>query len=759
MNSSTTKLDPTRVKSIVRWVTAWIGVFFLSILPLHAQSGQSVQGIIHDARTGEHLEGAHFYLEGSRHGAVSDSEGRFELQVTSEDSSLRISHIGYRPYRLEFDPSEIPTIWHLSIEPETDLRLREVVILSERDPAAHTGVYSDLKTRPVEDHLESLSGVDLVSRSQFAADPMVRGLQRGRTEVLIDGMRMTPACVDGMDPLTAYLESDNLASMEVVRGSGSGEAGSSRPGLRFQLTPPPSHAGGMMQVETGYHSASNARWVQPSIAIGKEKWSARVSGTWRKTGDMVAGGGERMDGSALQKGNLYLTVEARPDPDHTVRARYIGDWAGWIGYPALLMDTRKAEAHLAGVEYHWERPVAGLSHVTMNLYGSRVLHTMDDYRRNVENRTVMQGMYMPMDGETRTGGLSLQTRKVIGATVLDVSSEGWSTFAFGDMEMEPLDPNEAPMSLLTLGDVRSMHTRHSLDVRRFFGHGWELGGQMTVESASHQLESSRSRAVYRALYPDLSSVHGSDISWMSTLRLQKAVSDTWILGSRLSLGTRAADVNERYGYYIYQPLDGFFYTGNPGLRPEISRQGELYVLFGDSQSPVSGRTAFWVHEMDRYITGERTGEVFKQMQNRGVARLGGIETELAWRWSLAWMLSGEASWMRGKHVSNGTPLPMIPPLKGALRLQWMGGPWRADLRWRVAMQQPRVAEKEYDERTVDGYHLVDVSIRRELGKRLMIQAGVENMFDRYAVDHLSVNQFPRPGRNIQLTLRWSPVPG
>ncbi|MGM0506433.1 MAG: TonB-dependent receptor domain-containing protein [Bacteroidota bacterium] len=688
----------------------------LPLLSVQAQSGQTVYGVVHDAQTGDPIVGAHLQLLESRNGAVSDDSGRFELDVAEDDHLLRISHIGYRPFRLAIDTESISTEWHLSLEPETDARLRELIILSDRDPDAHTGVYSDLKTRPVEDHLGSLNGVELVSRTQFAADPMVRGLQRGRTEVLIDGMRMTPACVDGMDPLTAYLESDNLASMEVNRGSGSGKAGSSRPGLQFHLEPPPSEAGGSVQLETGYHSASRARWVQPSVAIGREKWSIRASGTWRKADDMVAGGGERMEGSSLQKGNVYLTGEGRLNPDHTVRARYIGDWAGWIGYPALLMDTRKAEAHLAGVEYRWDRPVNGLSHVALNLYGSRVLHAMDDYRRDVENRSVMQGMYMPMDGETRTGGVSLQTRKVVDLAVFDVSSELWSAFAFGDMEMIPLDPDDAPMSLLTLGDVESIHSRHSVDGRYFFGSGWELGGQLTFEWATHRLTSSRSRAVYQATYPELTSMDGSDGSWMSTIRLQKALSSTWTLGSRLSLGTRAADVNERYGYYIFQPLDGFFYVGNPGLQPEISRQAELFALFGDTRSALSGRTALWIHEMDRYITGERTGEVFKQMQNRGLARLVGVETEWSWRWSRPWTLSGQASWIHGEHVSYGTPLPMIPPLKGSLRLQWVDGPWQADVRWRVSMKQSRVADREYDERPADGYQLVDLSLRRMLEK-------------------------------------------
>jgi len=367
----------------------------------------------------------------------------------------------------------------------------------------------------------------------------------------------------------------------------------------------------------------------------------------------------------------------------------------------------------------------------------------------------MRDMYMPMDGETRTAGIR-SAMVVTGAShLLELELESWVKESWGDMQMIPTDPSFSEMSLLTLGEVTNHHTRLSSGYTRYSGNGWRSGGSLQIELATNRLGDEGSRAVYRAELPDLETLDPFTFTWVAALHAERDLSSLWTLGSRASYGTRQPDHMERYGYYIYQPLDGYFYLGNPGLRPETSAQGELYVIWGESRSRLSGRTAVWINYLDHYSAGERIDSMFKRMNNMGQAILVGVETELNLRLGNHWSASGQLAWTRGQHLHLEEPLPMIPPLKGVVQLHWMNGPVAAEGRLRWASAQNRVASDNHLESPTSGYTLTDLYVRWQLANSLRLQAGVENLLDGYHVDHLSVNGFPEPGRNLHLSLRWA----
>src|SRR5690625_7225975 len=96
--------------------------------------------------------------------------------------------------------------------------MSELSMTAEEVRMTYSSIYSDDKARPLEDHMSSIPGMDMVSRANFAKDPVIRGLRDGRVNVMIDGMRLTPACVDAMDPATAYIEAVHQESNELKLG-------------------------------------------------------------------------------------------------------------------------------------------------------------------------------------------------------------------------------------------------------------------------------------------------------------------------------------------------------------------------------------------------------------------------------------------------------------------------------------------------------------------------------------------------------------
>jgi iron complex outermembrane recepter protein len=731
-------------------------ILLLTVPLLSAQNGP-VQGVVIDKSTGDFITGAHVYFEGLHHGSFTDENGTFHLTSDDQHFHIIISHVGYETIKYDLSVDGFNDDLTIYMEPVKSSLQDDIIITSGRIHPALSGVYSGDRTRPVEDHLRNITGLDLVNRANFARDPVIRGLRDGRVDIMIDGMRMTPACVDGMDPLTAYIETDNLESIEIGRGqSGQGPAMNSSGGsMNFQMARATPETGLRGSLEAGYHSVSSQQIYQGMMNYGGNDWGIRISGTYRNSGDMFAGKGNRVSNSSLEKGNVHASLLYQPDELHRFDFQYIGDFAGKIGYPALIMDTRRADAHILGLEHTWDHPIRNVTSLNTKLYMNSVQHWMDDYARDVTSREVMRNMYMPMYGETLTYGLNSSGSYVNTNHLIEFRVESYRIDANADMWMYHVNPEVSDMYLVNLGDVSNWNSSISAKYTHFSGSGWNTGADLRVESGVNRIRESSAVNIYRSEYPDLKNPDSEVFVYLIGLHAEKEISGPLTAGFRLSDGTRLPDHLQRYGYYIYQPLDGFFYIGNPGLEPERSSQAEIYMVFGSPSSIVQGSSSLWVNRMDRYIAGTRYDSIFKRYDNMGVAVLWGIENEISIQPYHGWNISAGASYIIGHHNKLDEPLPMIPPLKGTVSLlrtgDWMDV--EASVNW--AASQNRIASVNSLEYRTPGYIVANLFSRFKISETLRLQTGIENLLNHYYADHLSVNSMPAPGRNIHLSLRVS----
>ena len=732
----------------------FIVLFFFTVSAVFGSDDKIINGTVLDSESGEPVPGAHLYFLGYQNGTVTGPDGTFDIAVPAGVNILVISHIGYRDSFLDISDAGFHSTLTVYLQP-LQIQSDDIIITAGRMQMHYSGIYSNSKTRAVEDHMTSISGLDMVTRANFAKDPVIRGLRDGRVNVLIDGMRLTPACVDGMDPATAYVEADNLQSIEISRGQEAYPLSSTAPGgaVNFTMAQPILNTGFTGSIETGYHTVSDQQMGQAAFAYGGENLAVRISGTYRNAGDLRTGNGTRIGDSGLEKGNIFTSVLYKPAENHQFNLRYIGDFAGKIGYPMLLMDTRRADAHIAGLRHTWSNPSNRINSLTSNLYINRVEHWMDDFDRDVTKRDVMKNMYMPMYGETLTAGLTSELNASINSHFLNLKFEAFSIDAFADMLMEHVNPEIRDMYLVNLGDVSQRNASISAAYQYFAGNGWILGGNVQAELGSNRLEEESAVNTYRAEYPGLGNLEPTDAVYSIGLSAEKEITERFQTGVRISDGYRLPDHMERYGYYVYQPLDGFFYHGNPGLKTERSSQAELFVTFGNERTRLSGNTSFWVNRMDNYIAGNRFDDLFKRYENMGVAVLTGFETDLNVQITGRWTSGASVSYVLGQHNKLDEPLPMIPPLKGTLFIQRQSDNVSVESRLRWAASQNRIAEQNSLETRTGGYALWDLFASTRITESLSLQAGFENVLNTFYTDHLSVNSMPGAGRNIYVSLR------
>src|SRR5690625_5815657 len=97
-------------------------LLFFMLLSCHFLAAQSATGTVVDAENQEPIIGASILEKGTNNGTITDFDGHFELNLTTEDPVLVISYVGFQSQEAEYTGEE------LFIELTGGLALDEVVV-------------------------------------------------------------------------------------------------------------------------------------------------------------------------------------------------------------------------------------------------------------------------------------------------------------------------------------------------------------------------------------------------------------------------------------------------------------------------------------------------------------------------------------------------------------------------------------------------------------------------------------------------------
>ncbi|OZC03549.1 TonB-dependent receptor [Rubricoccus marinus] len=720
-------------------------------------SAQEVTGRVLDSETDAPIPGATVRVDGTARGAAADADGRFRLALQRGDTILLVTAIGYAPERVHVHGTQPLAI---RLAPEAT-QFDGVTVEGEHTVA---GAPSAPTRTPgtTEDLLGRLPGVNMIQRANFASEPVVRGYQGGQISLTIDGMPVYGACVDKMDPASSYVEPENLRAVSVSKGASDLASGSQIGGSVDLATQRPTFGAPLaMQAESGVESNGMARRVRGAASGSIGPLALRVSGSYRGSGDYAPGGGETIETSGYEKRNLAAAASLRLGRAHQLTAQLITDDAWLIGYPALLMDAVLAQARIGSLGYEGSAP--GLHHLEAKLYANRVDHYMDDRNRNVLAREVMRGMYMPMGGYTEVVGAQAEGMTVFGATGLTLTADAHRLRQFGDMTMYSLYPGIRDMVLLNVGDVTALNGSLTLKAERPLADRLTVSASARVDGTARDVSLEAMRQLFerrtgssdvarQRLVPSVNAMASYSLTLQTHLRLT------------LADAGRLPTVVEQYGHYVYNYVDGYFYTGDPDLKTERSRQIELGVAHAGSR--IALEASAYAHQLSNIVVGLADRDV--------VAGLAGS----TYRFRLydnvdsGWMAGGEISALAplgggleavasvsaayGQNTTLDEPLPMIPPVGGVLALRYDRRPLFAEVETRWALAQNRVSRFTYGERATDGFAVFALRTgwRPASGalSSLRLQAGVENVLDTFYQEHLAISDLAARGRSAYLTV-------
>jgi iron complex outermembrane receptor protein len=129
------------------------------------QQQQKITGTVTDASTGEALPGVNVLIEGSQTGAITDSDGKFVLQISAPNAVLVFSYIGYKTTNFSYSGQ---TVIDIKLDPDFQI-LEEIVVVG----------YGSLQKKDLTSAISNVTSDDFVQGSTNSVAGLIQGKVAG----------------------------------------------------------------------------------------------------------------------------------------------------------------------------------------------------------------------------------------------------------------------------------------------------------------------------------------------------------------------------------------------------------------------------------------------------------------------------------------------------------------------------------------------------------------------------------------------------
>lgn len=612
------------------------------------------------------------------------------------------------------------------------------------------------KSATTESILARMQGVSLVRRGSYGHEPMIHGMTAGQLNVTIDGMKMFGACTDKMDPVTIYVEPQNLKSINAALGTNGSSLGTTVGGsIDMKLAEPRLGTTGYRgTMGSGYQSASQGwnLYSQSNYAWTKSAMNANL--IYRKSSNYTDGNGDEVPYSQYEKLNLSAGLKTALNSD-TLRADILIDEGRNIGFPALPMDVGFASAQLLSFTLDRQRTMGLFPSTKVKLYANRIMHSMDDSQRE----DVV--MHMDMPGRSHTLGACIENYwRNFGKHTPKSRVDFYHNEVLAEMTMYP--EGESPMYMQTWPESRRSVTGLYLADAIRLSPGWRIDIDGRVDVAATYLLPGIGRDQLLVFYPALEE-RATTFTTAFNTTLSVPLSESIKGQLHAGYGERLPTTSELFGFYLFNRQDGYDYLGNPELKTEKSWAGDMTLSYFGKRLELQGHlfyqhcpdyvTAFTDPSLDPMTPGAHGVKVY---DNIGYAVYTGFDAmvSIAVTRNLQLLSTFKATYAQTR---DDDPLPFIPPLKNVTSVLYRYGDFSLQGEYEGSAAQNRVSSG-FGEASTAAYHLFNVRAgyawKFREGK-LIANAGVENIGDVYYRDHLDWGGIPRPGRNVYATVEIS----
>ncbi|MDM1094230.1 TonB-dependent receptor domain-containing protein [Myroides odoratimimus] len=605
----------------------------------------------------------------------------------------------------------------------------------------------------VDEFLASSEQISFIKRGAYAWEPMLNNMSTERSTLTIDGMHIFGACTDKMDPVTSYVESNNLSTIDIKSGQEGGMHGATVAGsidLKRKTT-----AFGIGQVWTGAYQSgfefNNKQFFNlGNISFSSEKLAGDASIAYREASNYKDGNNDEVKHSQYKKFNTALGLAYKTGGLSSLRADVIFDVAKDVGFPALPMDLWLSRALITSVSYKQLFEDKFIRVWDTKAYFNAIEHYMDDTTRP-ENL-----VHMDMPGWSTTYGLLSKANFKSGKYSSELQLNAYNNHSIAEMRMYPQDRSKQTMFAYSWPWVTTTYAGVSLNNTIEFSddHRLNFGGSAGINyNYSKYIEFNwifhpGSPQEKTRFLPSLHTSYEMDIN-----RFNFSVG--------VGYGHRAPSVSEAYGYYIYNSYDRYDYIGNPNLKNEISNELNASVGYkGDKFSLQAKVNYFYIKN---YVIG-RILSLGSPMNYQSVGVKGYTSLDYATLFNFAlnadyhimddlhW--KGGVTYARGQDNEKGN-LPFIRPFSYQTSLHYLFRDFSIQTSINGDAKQ-RDFSPEYGESLTPSYTIWNASVDYTFyikNFKTVFQVGAENLLNEYYSTYADWGNIPRMGRNVFTSLK------
>ena len=634
--------------------------------------------------------------------------------------------------------------------------LQEVIVIKNSEHRdAVIDFYKANTSATTEEILSRSESVQMIRRGNYGLEPSIRGFSAGQISLTIDGMQIHGACTDKMDPVTIYVEPQNLFSIDIATGTNGLAFGSSLGGAVNVRLAEPTFSTTKVSAGSGFQSSANSYNGNISVISGTDRIAFLVNGVYRNSKNYTTGNGATIPFSYYEKTNLSVTGIYKLSENEELKSDMLFD-DGWnIGYPALTMDVGYAKARIYSLSYRFTNNANILSQFEVKAYRNSITHYMDDTHRPVVP------IHMDMPGWSSTVGGYVNTQlNFLADHSTQIRTEIYQTTVRAEMTMYP--PNGLPMFMLTLPDARRLSSAIFAKDEWYISHdiNASFNGRLENNNSFITSEFGRQQLSVFGYRTD----HAKNTLLKSgTLNLTNRFSEDINATITVGYAERIPTMNESFGFYLYNRFDGFDYVGNPELHNEQSLQSEISTQYQAELFQIKA-TGFY-NRINDFIIGAQDGILsamtigahgVKIFTNLPFATMRGMELSLFLHPQDNLDIIATTKYVYGKS-DDSEPLPLIPPLKilSSVRYRFENVTIQSECEYASSQSCVRTS---VGEQTTASYLLAHFRASYVLpfsGAQLSINGGMENLFDADYRDHLDWGAIARPGRNIYFSMEFS----
>jgi iron complex outermembrane recepter protein len=618
--------------------------------------------------------------------------------------------------------------------------------------------------------LKDVPGIGLYTGGGASSLPVLRGLNDDRIKTTVDGMQITSACANHMNPPLSYIDPANVGSVDVIAGITPVSQGGDNIGgtiaiesalPAFAATGERSHSEGKLSMY--YRSQGDAAGMSLYASMASENSSLGYAGAVQHAASYRDGNGDKVRSTQYETRNHALTLATQRESDRlTIKLRHQD--IPYQGYVNQYMDMTDNSSNSINIRYEAD---LGWGNVDARAYWQDVKHKMDFFSSEKTGS-------MPMETHGKDIGYSLQ---------LELPRSDESTWRFGhDFHRFTLDDWWPPVAGSMMMEPNTYENINN-GRRDRFGVFAELESTWNARWSSvlgirDDLVISGTDDVqpYNFLdlipmgmggmatgmdNPDASAAaafnarghtqRDNHIDLTALARYEPDRTAAYEFG--YARKTRSPNLYERYSWgrgTMAMTMIGWFgdanaYVGDPDLKPETANTLSASADWHDAarQDWQLKITPYYTYVQD-YIDAVQIGsfnpliamQVTRpelQFANRDVEIYGADASGQAVLWSASGfgrgMVKGTLAWTRGARTGSGSDLYHIMPLNARVSLEQTIAAWTNAIELQLVDRKSKV-DAIRDEEQTGGYALVSLRSAYQW-KAARIDVGISNLFNKF----------------------------